>query len=514
MSSVSFKVADPLARWTLVKNAVANIASGASGAILAVVLPPILVRYLEQDTYSTWVLILQVGAYVDLLNFGLQTAVGRFVAREHEGEDHRQRDRIVSTATAILCGAVILGWLLIVFVIWKFSFFFPKVPTALYPQARTALAWVGGSMALGLPFTVFSGIFIGLQRNEVPAAIHLTSRLLIGMGIVIAVLARGDLVVIAKTFASVNLITYAVQAFVGVRFGGSLRLSAACVDRSAFRILLNFCTALTVWSFALLLVSGLDLLLVAWLDFPMVGAFGIAAGLLSLLTGFQSAIFQVLMPASAVLEGRGDQAALGQVLLRGTRLNIALLTLLSAFCVAIVPSMIGLYIGPFYEIWVMRFFDILLLGTIIRLSMIPFVFVVIGTGDHHKIMGGPLAEGFSNLVASVLLGMAFGAVGVAWGTVLGGLVGVAAHLWVYLPRCSRFRVDTSVFLRRGILIPGSALLPLVAARAMSWGLLANNPQLDTGIRVASMVMSLTLLWRVGLNQEERLFFKSYAKWRA
>ncbi|MEI7614939.1 MAG: hypothetical protein WCK63_18720, partial [Betaproteobacteria bacterium] len=204
----------------------------------------------------------------------------------------------------------------------------------------------------------------------------------------------------------------------------------------------------------------------------------------------------------------------GQVLLRGTRLNIALLTLISAFCVLTVPAVIGLYIGPFYKIGVMKIFDILLLGAVIRLSMFPFVFVVIGTGDHHNIMGGPLAEGFSNIVASVLLAMASGAVGVTWGTVLSGLVGVAAHLWIYLPRWSRFRVDSSVFLRHGILIPGIALLPLVAARGMSWGLLANNPQLDAKIRVASILMSLVLVWLVGLNQEERLFLKFYARRRA
>lgn len=500
---------DPLARRTLFKNAVANIASGASGAILAVVLPPILVRTLDRDTYSTWVLILQIGAYAGLLNFGLQTAVGRFVAHARESGDEEQRDRILSTAWAILIGAALLAGLLLAGLVWKLPTFFPRVPPTLELHARIALAWVGGSLALGLPFTVFSGIFTGLQRNEVPAAITVASRLLTAVGIAYSALAGGDLIIMAKVFACVNLVTYAVQAFVAIRWGGPFRLALSCVDGSAFRTLLDFCLALTVWNFGMLLVAGLDLVLVAWLDFPSVGAYGIAAGLLALLGGFQSAIFQVLMPASAVLEARDDQMRLGRLLLRGTRYSLILLTLASAFWVLLGPSLVGPYIGPVYAANVMRFLDVLLLAALIRLSMVPFVTVAVGAGDHRRIIGSPLAEGFSNLVASVLLGRAFGAVGIAWGTVLGGVVGVAAHLWINLPRCTRFKVGTGELLRKGLLIPGSALLPLILARAIGWGLPASNHQLDLGIRTAAVALSLVLLWRIGLDPKDRRSLRSW-----
>ena len=50
--------------------------------LVSLVLPPFLVHRLSPPEYSAWVLILTLSAYVNLLDFGLQTAIGKFVA-EH-----------------------------------------------------------------------------------------------------------------------------------------------------------------------------------------------------------------------------------------------------------------------------------------------------------------------------------------------------------------------------------------------------------------------------------------------
>src|SRR5437762_782066 len=64
----------------LVKNSAANIAAGAANALLAVVLPPVLVRHLASAEFSTWSVVLQLAAVVYVFQFGVQVAVGRYVA--------------------------------------------------------------------------------------------------------------------------------------------------------------------------------------------------------------------------------------------------------------------------------------------------------------------------------------------------------------------------------------------------------------------------------------------------
>ena len=44
--------------------------------LVSLVLPPFLVHRMAPTEYSAWVLILQLSAYVYLLDFGLQTAIG------------------------------------------------------------------------------------------------------------------------------------------------------------------------------------------------------------------------------------------------------------------------------------------------------------------------------------------------------------------------------------------------------------------------------------------------------
>jgi O-antigen/teichoic acid export membrane protein len=94
----------------MVKNAFANLCRGGAAALVALLLPPFLTRILSKDAYGTWLLILQLSTYVSLLDFGIQTAVGRFVAHHNELGEFQERDGIVSTALAILIGSGIGYW--------------------------------------------------------------------------------------------------------------------------------------------------------------------------------------------------------------------------------------------------------------------------------------------------------------------------------------------------------------------------------------------------------------------
>ena len=56
----------------LVKNSAANVVSGAANAVLSIALPPVLVRHLSPDAFSTWAVVLQLAAIVSVFGFGVQ----------------------------------------------------------------------------------------------------------------------------------------------------------------------------------------------------------------------------------------------------------------------------------------------------------------------------------------------------------------------------------------------------------------------------------------------------------
>src|SRR5450432_1532076 len=97
-------------RWiTLCKNSLANVGRGSVAALVAIAIAPFLTRKMSVEAYGAWALILQIGAYATYLDFGIQTAVGRFVAYTTERGDLRTRNEIVSTSLAALSAAMLIA---------------------------------------------------------------------------------------------------------------------------------------------------------------------------------------------------------------------------------------------------------------------------------------------------------------------------------------------------------------------------------------------------------------------
>src|SRR5579864_3049057 len=105
-------------RLRLLKNAIANVLRGGTGALAAVLLPAQLVRSLHKDECNVWFIILNLSAYAALLEFGLQTAIGRFVAQADERGEAKRCDSVVSTGVAMLAIGSVIGLVAIGVLAW------------------------------------------------------------------------------------------------------------------------------------------------------------------------------------------------------------------------------------------------------------------------------------------------------------------------------------------------------------------------------------------------------------
>src|SRR5580704_7580161 len=130
----------------LLKNGLANVIRGGAAAFVAVLLPPFLTRLMSPNAFGAWSLVLQLSAFVGYLDFGIQTAVGRFVAHANERGDPEYRDRIVSTSFAALSAAGILAAGGSVAIAALLPHIFRQMPLVLVGDVRVALLIVGGSL--------------------------------------------------------------------------------------------------------------------------------------------------------------------------------------------------------------------------------------------------------------------------------------------------------------------------------------------------------------------------------
>lgn len=446
----------------MAKNAAANLIRGGTAGVVAIFLPAVLVRHMAQVEYSAWVLVLQVSAYSTYLDFGLQTAVGRYIAIADEREDSQQRDSVFTTAFVGLLISSIIAIAGLVAVACTVGMFFPKIPASLLPSMRAALLIVGSSIALGLPSSAWCGVFIGLQRNELVAAVIGTTRLSSALALVLAVLHGSSIIGMAVIVAGINLTSY-LSLYLLVKRFSKVTFRLDLVEKSVARDLIGYCFSLTVWSFSTLLVSGLDILFVGRFDFGALIPYALATSLVNFIAGVQTAIFGAMMPHAAVLHARGDSARLGAIVISATQLALLLLLLTGLPIAIFAGPLIRIWIGNQYVVEGSKLLVILVTANIIRLTGVPYSVVLVASGQQKLVTLSPLCEGLTNLAASVFLGMRFGAIGVAAGTLIGGIVGLLGHIVYNMPRTRKevsFRVRA--FLLSGVSLPLLAATPLIA----------------------------------------------------
>ena len=184
---------------------------------------------------------------------------------------------------------------------------------------------LGISLALGLPASAWSGIFVGLQRYDVPALAIGGARLVSALGVVIAVLLGQSIVILATITALVNLASYGVLYLAKRRIASDIGFEVGLVQSSTTRELMSYCLGLTVMSLSMLLVTGLDVILVARFQFNAVIPYSVSASLVVFLSGGVTAALNVIMPHAAALHARQDSSGLGRLVRTCTQGTVVLL---------------------------------------------------------------------------------------------------------------------------------------------------------------------------------------------
>jgi O-antigen/teichoic acid export membrane protein len=471
--------------------------------LVALLLPPFLIRHMPLTRYDLWVLILQLGAYVGFLDFGIQTAIGRFVAQANEQRDAERRDQIVTSSLVLLTGAAGLALLVVALLAWQMPHLFRAMPPSMVGPARAALLLVGASLALALPANAFNGVFVGLHRFDVPAYTVAGGKLLGALLVVVIVLSGGGLVAMAAGIAGANIAASAAQYVAYRRLAIGMRITPRLIARAALREIVGYCASLSVWQFATLLVMGLDTTLVGIFDFRSVGYYTIAGSFITVILGLQSALFGVLIPEAAVLQARGDRLRLGVVLLSGTRYGMLTLLLTGLPLIFGARPILALWVRPENAPHVVPLLQILVVANIVRLAAVPYATLLVGTGQQRLVTLSPLVEGFTNLVVSILAGRAFGAEGVAFGTLVGAVIGILFHILYNMPRSTAIALPRRIFVRTGLLQPLACALPSLA---IVWLLRQVGPlsaPASASVAGVSTLLTLAALWQWGLTPNER-----------
>jgi O-antigen/teichoic acid export membrane protein len=447
--------------FTVAKNAFANVMRGGASAVVALVLPHFLTRSLDVDRFAAWALMLQIAAYANYLDFGLQTAVARYLAQAVERGDDEQRDRIVSAAFALLLVAGVIVFLVLGGVAWQLPHLFHKVPSALIGELRDGVLLLTVSAATLLPLSAFTGVLIGLHRNEFPALAIGVSRILGAVAVVVAVHYTHSLAWLALCIGGFNILGGIAQYAIVMWLMPTLSVQWKHVSKRIVVELTHYCAGLAVWSFSMFLITGLDVTIIGYFDFPAAGYYSIASTLVLFLAGMSNAVFSATIAPVAVLQERKEYKHIGELVVMASRLSSfgSLVLTLPVFIIG--EAALRLWVGQKYAIQSLPILEVLLCAQAIRLSGNSFATALIATGEQKYGIPPALIEAIVNLACSVAGAARYGAIGVAWGTLIGAVTAII-FLLLFSMRWTRFvQISISAFLREAFIRPLLCFLPLI-----------------------------------------------------
>jgi O-antigen/teichoic acid export membrane protein len=485
----------------MVENTFANLCRGAAVALTVIVLPPFLTRILSKEAYTTWLLILELSTYVNLLDLGIQTAIGRFVAHYNELGDTKQRNSIISSAVVILVGSGLIALNVVSILAVQLGNIFKDMPVEFQKDARISLLFIGGSLAVSLPFSVFGAVFLGLYRNDVPAWIVGIGKFFTGIFVILIANLTHSIVAMALVVALMTLLT-GIWQFIAYKkvVGKSYQISSSIVSKKSLIEIRDSCLALSISTLGALIVSGLDTVIIGFFDYKSIAYYALATTLINFVFGISGAMLNIIVPVASSIGARNEPEKLGELLVSATKYSVVLMIATNLPLLLLSKTVITFWVGSEYSTQTSHLFELLIFANFLRQIGSPYFMIAIGCGEHKKIILSPLIEASVNLFFSLVLAMKIGAAGVVIGTIIGGFFSVGLHFLYNLPRTKKIIVANKIDLITAIFNP----VILVSVPLSIAYVLMNNPSGPIWISLVLIPVSWFILWKYGLNDGDRL----------
>ncbi len=487
---------------TIFRNIIASCARVAAVSLVALVLPAFLIRHLPVQVYAAWVLIIQLGAYVSYLDFGIQAAISKFVAEHDARDNHLAAGRYASAGFVLMCLAGGLGVGLTAVLAWRVPTLFASMPANLYHDVRISLMLVGASLCFGLVCAVYSAVFLGLQRYWIPTTITIVNRASFAAVIIAVIVLRGNLVAMGLGVAVVNVATGVMQVLAWRGKASHVCLSIRLVEFGVLKKVARFCSLQSIWTTAMLCISGFDIAIVGHFDYLETAYYSIATMPTSFVLLIISSLMNPLMPATSALSTRRDPSEMGAVLARVTRYTSITLLLSGLPLVVFGFFILRIWVGPEYAVHTLKYLRVLVLANVLRNLCAPYATMLTATGKQGPATAAAISEAVVNLGSSLYLASRFGAIGVAIGTLLGSVVSILLHFTITMHFTGQtFAISRSRLFAKGLVRPAIIAIPSLLFLPFWWS--PSHMSLSVSFTVVWSVATVALAWCVGLRNEER-----------
>jgi O-antigen/teichoic acid export membrane protein len=399
-------------RRAAIRNVLANWAGFGTESVVAFFLMPFLIHRLGQESYGAWILIGSLAGYLGILDFGLKSAIGRYVAYYRGCGDHEGVLRTLNTALALL---VCLGTLAFGFV-WLASLGLHRlidIPAESLPAAKLALVIVGAALGSSFILQAFDAVLWGYERFDITNIVDALAALTRG-GVTAYVVGAGyGLVGLAWTTLGLALLVGISKVAVCVALARPLRFSWRHVQLNVVREIGPF----GFWQFlvgiARVARSHLNPIAVGSLLGPVVlTAFSVPVRLINYAGMLLVVTVNVLTPTLTTFVAQGDTERQRRLILQAGRICSAYSFYMVALLLLLGRPLIALWIGPEFA-WVWSVLAILVVGEWLPMAVHPFNFALVALARQRPVAWRGIAECLLALGLGAALAVPLGLTGFA-----------------------------------------------------------------------------------------------------
>jgi len=446
-------------RPSAIRNVLSNWAGFIVSTLVALFVSPFVVRHLGDSAYGIWILMGSLTGYLGLLNLGVRGAVTRYIASFHAVDDHREVNKITSTAFVIFLGAGVIAILVsVILALLAVNLF--HIPHSYRLAAQAILILAGFNVAASLIGGVFDGILVALERFDLVNLVEVGSGVLRTITIVLALLSGRGLITLAVIQLFFTAVTGATYIWLSFRNCPHLQLMVAACDWQHVQMIFSFSLYLFVLTISNNLIFYTDSIVIGhFLSVGMITLFAIAANLIKCSRDLIRGISTTVTPRASALDAGGNEEGVRKILLKGAQYATVIFLPIAVTFMLRGTSFIKLWMGPEYAepsghvLWILAVSLVFMAGELVAGS------TMVGISMHKPLAKIYFVEALCNLALSVALIRPMGIYGVAWGTTLPSLA-VSLVFWPWYVRHT-LGIPVSTYLISTWLRPAIAAMPFV-----------------------------------------------------
>lgn len=408
---------DVTIRSHVFRSTASNLAGQAVILGTGFLLAPFVLHRIGPSDYGLWILISSLTGYASVLEFGISSAVIKYVAEFRVKGEREEMHALVATALSLY---TILGVLAILFSV-ALALLLPRIINVPPGDESTAVKLVllaGIGLGISIPATIIVGVLRGLQRFDLLNLLYVINTLL-NAAVTIAVLLLGwGVIGIAAAAIPVTILTQLPGLWLVRRADPAMRIGWRGARRDLVRTVTGFSFSLFLIQIARQLQMRTDeLVIAARLPIAAVTPYSFGRRLGEIPNQLANQFIRTLMPLASGLHAESDWTRLRAMYVASSRLAVAISAPLAAILSVLAPTFLTLWIGPQYA----RYWPVVLLislSSVIGISQYPAGAMLQGMARHNILAVTSILNGVVNLGLSLVLVRSMGINGVALGTLV------------------------------------------------------------------------------------------------